>query len=176
MIPLTPMEIRRQTFKKGFKGYDADEVNHFVEMMAAQIEETVSGKEGLATELKEARGRLEKYEKLEQTLQDMLIHSQKTVEEAKTHADRQGTLIVREAEVRAFEIKQNAEKELEDLKKSITILKEQRTMYLLKFRTLVKSQLDMLTLLEAEESAAGKKMAVNLLSGSAPEKEETSAD
>jgi cell division initiation protein len=165
MIPLTPMEIRRHTFKKGFKGYDTDEVNLFVETMAARLEEILGEKEGLLSEIKEIKIRLEKYEKLEQTLQDMLLHSQKTVEEAKTHAERQSSLFIREAEVRASEIKKNAEHDLEELKKSIAVLKDQKKMFLLKFRTLVKSQTDMLTLLENDDVPQARKAQVNLLSG-----------
>jgi len=169
MIPLTPMEIRRHAFRKGFKGYDVDEVNHFVETMAARLEEVLGEKEGLSSELKELRTRLEKYEKLEQTLQDMLLHSQKTVEEAKTHAERQASLVIREAEVRASEIKKNAEHDLEELKKSIYVLKDQKRMFLLKFRTLVKSQTDMLMLLESDDAPPARKAQVNLLSGESQE-------
>jgi cell division initiation protein len=165
------MEIRRHAFRKGFKGYDVDEVNHFVETMAAQLEAILGEKEGLLSETRELKSRLEKYEKLEQTLQDMLLHSQKTVEEAKTHAERQATLITREAEVKAMDIKKNAEREAEELKKSIVILKEQRKMFLIKFRTLIKSQADMLLLLEAENAGTVKLSDVSPVAGDNPEKE-----
>jgi len=163
MISLTPMEIHRHTFKKGFKGYDVDEVNHFMEIIAGQLEALLSEKEGLSSEVRELKVRLEKYEKLEQTLQEMLIHSQKTVDEAKTHAERQSSIIIKEAEIKASETKKESENELEELKKSITILKEQKKMYLVKFRTLVKSQVDMLNLLEAYDPGTAKKNQVNLL-------------
>lgn len=169
MISLTPMEIRRHTFKKGFKGYNVDEVNYFVETVAGQMEAVLGEKEGLASEARELKVRLEKYEKLEQTLQEMLLHSQKTVEEAKTHAERQSAIILKEAAVEAREIKKSTEQELEELKKSITILKEQKKMYLVKFRTLVKSQSDMLNLLETYDPGTARKTHVNLLAGESRE-------
>lgn len=165
MISLTPMEIRHHTFKKRFKGFDVDEVNHFVETAAGCLESALLEKEGLTSEVRELRVRLEKYEKLEQTLQEMLLQSQKTVEETKSNAERQAAIVIKEAEIKAQEIKKETEHELEEMKKSIVILKEQKKMYLLKFRTLVKSQADMLNLLEAYDPNVGRKGQMNLMTG-----------
>jgi cell division initiation protein len=165
MMQLTPMEIRRQDFKKNFKGYNPDEVRAFLEGLAGQLESVLSEKDALAMEARELKIRLEKYEKLERTLQDMLMHSQRTVEEAKTGAERQASILVKEAEITASEIKKNAERDLEEIKRSTALLKEQKKMYLLKFRTLVKTQADLLALLESDDVAAAKTPKVNLLGG-----------
>lgn len=156
-MQLSPMDIRRHTFTKSFQGFDRDEVTHFVEMVAGTTEALASERDALSAQVSELKGSLEKYEKIERTLQEMLLQSQKTVEEARTNAERESMIIVREAEIRASEIKKSAERDLDEMKRSITILRDQKKIYLVKFRTLIKSQIEMLTLLETGEASGPRR-------------------
>ncbi len=40
-MKITPLDIRKQEFKAGFKGYDKNEVNVFLEMIAKEMEELI---------------------------------------------------------------------------------------------------------------------------------------
>jgi len=150
------MDIRRQTFKTGFKGYNSEEVNQFLEMMAARFEEMTKEKDEQTGKISGLERELAKYEKLEKTLHEMMLNSQKTLEESKLHAQHESNLIVREAEVRAEEIKRDAEKALKEIRDTLTILKEQKNTFIVKFRTLIKSQLDLLHLMDSDAHPADK--------------------
>lgn len=156
-MQMTPMEIRRQTFTKGFKGYAPEEVDHFVQNVAARFEELLAEKDRLVSEVAEQKTSLEKYLRLESTMQEMLLQSQKNVEESRSATEREASIIMKEAEIKADEIKKSAEKELEEIKRSIMVLRDQKRIYLTKFRTLIKSQIEMLQLLESGEPSGPRK-------------------
>lgn len=144
------MDIRRQTFKNAFKGYQTDEVNQFLDLVASRFEEIMKERDEAIGKTAGLQRELSKYEKLEQTLHEMLLNSQKTLEDAKAQAQAESKLIIREAEVRSDEIKRDAEKALKEIHDSLIILQEQKNAFIVKFRTLIKSQLDLLHLMEWE--------------------------
>ena len=158
MAQLTPIDIRHRTFLKTFKGYSKDEVDSFIDQIASAFEETIKEREIIAARNNELVASLNRYEQIEKTMQDMLIHAQTTSESTKQQAERDAAIIVREAELRAESIKKEAENELEELRRSILVLRDQKKTFLIKFRTLIKSQIEMLQLLETGETSALKRL------------------
>ena len=158
MAQLTPMDIRHRTFVKAFKGYSRDEVDSFVDEVASAFEETIKEKEVFAARSNELAASLDRYEQIEKTMQDMLLHAQSTADATKQQAERDAVIIIKEAEFRAESIKKEAENDLEELRKSIIVLREQKKTFLIKFRTLIKSQIEMLQLLETGEMSALKRL------------------
>ncbi len=144
------MDIRRQTFKRTFKGFDPDEVQAYLDMMAGRVEEFERGKKDGEFENARLKGELEKYEKLEKVLHDMLLQAQQSIEETKKNAEKQAELIVREAEYRATQSAADAVQRLEAINRDMALLHEQKKTFIIKFRALVKSQLEMLNVLEIE--------------------------
>ena len=41
-MKITPLDLRKQEFKKGMRGYDVHEVDAFLEMVAKEMEETIA--------------------------------------------------------------------------------------------------------------------------------------
>ena len=158
MAHLTPMDIRHRTFLKTFKGYSREEVDSFIDQTASAFEDTIKEKEILAAKNAELKASLDRYEQIEKTMQDMLLHAQSTAESTKQQAEKDAVIIIKEAELRAESIKKESENELEELRKSIMVLREQKKTFLIKFRTLIKSQIEMLQLLETGEMSALKRL------------------
>jgi len=50
-MKISPLDIRRQRFKKALRGYDSAEVDAFLEMLADAWEETVETREASSREL-----------------------------------------------------------------------------------------------------------------------------
>ena len=78
---ITPLDIRKQAFKRIFRGYDQEEVQAFLEMLAEEFERL--NRENI--ELKEHHNTLQAevdhYRSMEQTLQEMLKTAQQAAEE-----------------------------------------------------------------------------------------------
>ncbi len=153
---IVPMDIKRQVFKKSMRGYDIEEVQSFLEMVAGQFEELIKENKDLAEQLGRFKFENEKYEKLEKTIQETLINSQKTLEESKANAEHEAKLIIKDAEIKAEQLKRVTENKRDELKKEIVSLHDQKKMFTIRFRSLIKSQLEMLNILESDLETADK--------------------
>jgi len=93
------MDIRQQQFTvKMFRGFDTQEVDTFLEDLAADYEALL--KEQLQALEERTRG----LEEREKVLQETLVTTQRLVEEMKDQARREASVIIREAEVQADRI------------------------------------------------------------------------
>ncbi|MFH1761943.1 MAG: DivIVA domain-containing protein [bacterium] len=149
-MKITPIDIKRQVFKKVFRGYDSDEVNAFLEMIAAEYEKHLKEISQLNDTNMMLSSDLGKYSNLEKTLQATLIAAQKTTEEIKTSARKEAELIVKEAEIQAEQIIAEARKVLIDISNEIDTLKTQKRSFCVRFKSLLTGQLELLGVLEGE--------------------------
>ena len=51
-MQITPLDIRKHPFRKTFKGFDPDQVNSFLNMVADEYEKLIRSSNELATQLK----------------------------------------------------------------------------------------------------------------------------
>jgi len=173
-MKLTPLDIRKQTFKKkGMGGFDPSEVQAFLEMVAAEMEEIIRENTSLAERLQGLDGKIEDYRRMEKTLQDTLMSAQKTSDELRENAERRAELLLREAQFKADQIIGEARARLMDLQRQIADLKNLRSAYLAKFRSLLESHMDML---QFQEMDSGIRIQTNIFAATkkqAPEPGET---
>jgi len=124
---ITPIDIRQQQFTlKLFRGFDVQEVDTFLEDVANDYEQLVKEnallKEQLAGLEERARGTAER----EKMLQETLVTTQRMVEELKENARREAQLLVREAELRADKLLEEARGEEARIRSQILGLKRAR--------------------------------------------------
>ncbi|HET6567952.1 MAG TPA: DivIVA domain-containing protein, partial [Rhodothermales bacterium] len=58
---LTPLDIRKQEFGRGFRGFAEDEVTSFLQMLSNQWEEMLTEQRGLEQKARDAEVKLEHY-------------------------------------------------------------------------------------------------------------------
>ncbi len=144
MIDLTPLDVRKKRgdFAKALRGYEAQEVDVFLELVAERMEVLV--KENL--QLKERSDRLgdqvKGQEGREQAVQEALVTAQELRQQVKEQANREAQLLEREARGRIEKMLQEAEKLLADRKSALEELERHRTRFLKAFRTLLERELD----------------------------------
>jgi cell division initiation protein len=159
-MKLTPLDVRKQTFKKkGMGGLDPGEVQAFLEMVAAELEDLVRENTSLAERLQGLDGKIEDYRRMEKTLQDTLMSAQKTSDELRENAEKRAELLLREAQFKADQIIGEARARLMDLQRQIADLKNLRSAYLAKFRSLLESHMDML---QFQEMDSGIRIQTNI--------------
>ena len=103
-MKLTPQDISNQNFASKIKGFDRDEVKNFLMQVVETLESEIKEKEELKKGLEKFRENCAKYERREELLRDTLIAAQKFSSEIKLNAQKEGELIVKEAEMKAEEI------------------------------------------------------------------------
>ncbi len=101
---ITGMEIRDQQFAKSIRGYNEEEVKNFLSKVAQDYEALYSENSQLKESIQRHKLELEKYNKLEETMNNSLILAQQTAETLKINAQ------------------QEAERILEDSKRAIIIM------------------------------------------------------
>jgi len=124
---ITPIDIRQQQFTlKLFRGFDVQEVDAFLEDLANDYEELVKEnallKEQLAGLEERARGVTDR----EKMLQDTLVTTQRMAEELKENGRREAQLVVREAELEADKLLEEARAEEGKIKHQILVLRRAR--------------------------------------------------
>lgn len=101
---ITAMEIRNQQFSKSLRGYDQDEVKNFLMQLAQDYENLYSQNATLKESIKRLESELQKYHKIEDTMNNSLIFAQQTAEDMKTNARREADLILEDAKRRIAEL------------------------------------------------------------------------
>ena len=155
-MKITPLDLRKQEFKKAFRGYDAEEVDAFLEIVAAEFEQISKENASLREKIESLGTTLSEYRNLEKTLQDTLLTAQRATEAARTNAQREADLIVRDAQIRAERIVDQARAQLNEIRQTIANLKMQRDSFLARLKALLNSQIELLETLELEEEPAFK--------------------
>ncbi len=58
-MPITPLEIRKQEFRKSLRGYDPHEVRSFLEMVSTELENLLRENAGLSEKVKDMDAKIE---------------------------------------------------------------------------------------------------------------------
>jgi cell division initiation protein len=124
---ITPHDIRQQQFTvRMFRGFDSQEVDAFLEDVAddyeALLKENALLKEQIAAQEERSRGVMER----EKNLNDVIVTTQRLVDEMKAAAKRESELIVREAELRGEKVMEAARGEEAKIRVEIQSLKRLR--------------------------------------------------
>jgi cell division initiation protein len=152
-MELTPLEIQQKQFRvRFFRGLDLKEVESFLQIVAEHMSALLKDIDELRRESQDKERQLNEYREREQTLKNTLISAQKTVEQMKVNAEKEATLLVSEAEVKAERILNNAHNRLAQIHEDIAELKRQRTQFELKFRATIETYQKMLDMQKEEEA------------------------
>ena len=144
---ITPLDIRKQPFRKTFSGFDPDEVNSFLEMVANEFESLIRSNDELMSQFKSTEEKLSLYTKIEKTLNDTLVSAQRASDDARMNAQKEAELIIRDAQVRAGRYEDETRNRVHKLESDLASLKTQRDGFLARFKSLLKTQIELLALL-----------------------------
>lgn len=147
---ITPLDIRKQEFRRKLRGFDPEEVKGFLDRVATALEEANAAVSAFEERLQESESRLGHYRLIEQNLQDAAVTVQKSLDETKRLAEKEAELIVREAHTRAEREAQSLQERLGSLQDDIASLETQRANFLVRLKAVVRSQGDLLESMEQD--------------------------
>ena len=140
---ITPLDIRKQPFRKTLRGFDKDAVNSFLEMVATEFEKANTQKDELATKVKVLQARIDEYEKIEKTLNETLLTAQRATDEARLNAQKEAELILKDAQIRADKYEDRSRQNVNTLEAELNSLKIQRDSFLARFKSMLRDQLSL---------------------------------
>ncbi|UOR12910.1 DivIVA domain-containing protein [Halobacillus amylolyticus] len=143
-MPLTPLDIHNKEFTRGFRGYDEDEVNEFLDQVIKDYEIVIRKKKDLEREVEQMNERLGHFNTIETTLNKSILVAQETAEEVKNSATKESKLIVKEAEKNADRIINEALEKSRRISIEVEEMKKQAKVFKMRLRMLVEAQIDMI--------------------------------
>lgn len=155
-MKLTPIEIRKQEFKKGMRGYDTVEVDTFLELIANEYENLIKENENLNKHIIGMETELKHFKENEKTLKQTLYKVQETSQLSKENSEREATLIRKEADLHAAQITEKAKMEVHKMREEIISLKQQKDSFVARLRHLLSSQLELIEVLSVDDEEIGK--------------------
>lgn len=96
-----PIDILNKEFKKGFRGYDENEVNEFLDEVIKEFEKLLKEKKEMDTELQHLKDRVAYFTSIEETLKQSLIIAQETAERVVKDAEKHAVNTVNEGQKEA---------------------------------------------------------------------------
>ncbi|MEH7387088.1 DivIVA domain-containing protein [Bacillus sp. JJ1521] len=137
--------MHNKEFNKGFRGYDEDEVNEFLDQVIKDYEMVIREKKELESKLSELNEKLGHFTNIEETLNKSILIAQETAEEVKRNASKEAKLIVKEAEKNADRIINESLAKSRKISIEIEELKKQSKVFRNRFKMLIEAQLDLIS-------------------------------
>ena len=151
-MKLNPLDIRRQQFaRKTFGGYDVDEVDGFLKQLADQWETALDEVRVATDRTQEAETKLRHYERVEMALQEALETTRETGRRAEAVAEQKARLVLDEAELRARQIVQDAERDRHGLRQDLVKLTARQTEIGARLRGFLLSELEILAQFQGDD-------------------------
>ena len=107
-MSLTPLDLRTAELRRRLRGYDPQQVEQMLELAADALAQALTEAERLREERQRLTAALARSEERERELQGTILRAQKMSDEIIATSQREAQLLVKEAEVTADRIVQQA--------------------------------------------------------------------
>ncbi len=151
---ITPIEIQQHQFKTRMFGYDTSAVDHFLEMLADELERLHKQNNELKESLARTRTSLEQMREREKSLQETLMTAQQVTEELKLNARKEAEIVVAEAHIEGERVIRDASERRVQLVSEIQEIKRQKISFEGGLRSLIENHLKLMDMdtLQIEEN------------------------
>lgn len=147
-----------EKFTRTLRGYDPDEVNHFIDQVISQVEimvndiksknKKIAELSSLEEENAKLKEKLATYERMEGTLNRAILMAEKTSEQIKLSAHQESETIINDAKRNANRIVNDALLRAEKTEMEADMLRRNITIFKRKLKSIIESQLDMVNDIE----------------------------
>ena len=162
-MPIRPLDIRRKEFKSGFRGYDANQVDDFLDAVADEFERNSTENQRMREEVSSLRDRLQQFEDLEGSIRAALVHAEQAsndlrraasseAEDLRQSAQREADFTIKEAQTRSHRMLADSSSRIERVQDSYEALQEAKKSFTNDFRHLLKTYMDMMETMETSSA------------------------
>ncbi len=165
-MPLSPLDIKKKTFRTSLRGYDQQEVASFLEQVAGELDRLALAERELQQRLVDLEARLSQYTALERNIQQALVQAQEAAAKTLEAAQREMSVKLREAELEAHRMRDDARRDADQilaqaqgdssrLREEIATLRGMRDELVARIKAFLSSQAHVLRSLETDLPPAG---------------------
>lgn len=141
---LTPLDIQSHHFARRLRGFDPQEVETFLRMVAEDFEGLVREVERQRDRIRELEARVSEMDAREETLRATLMTAQEVSEDLRRTAAKEAEVLLAEAEVKAEKVLDAAHRRVAKLAEDIREMRALRTRLGASVRSAVETHLSLL--------------------------------
>lgn len=120
---LTPIDIQRQDFAVKLRGYCADEVDDFLDLVGKDYEKLYKDNATMKEQINQLTAQIEQYKNMEATLQQSIILAQTAAEDIKKNATEKADVIMNEAQSKSEGMVRQVDMEIQEKKNELASAK-----------------------------------------------------
>ncbi len=147
---LTPLDVRRQEFRRRWRGYEPAGVEEFRHRLADELERVLRERSVLEERVAALTEQLRAYRERERAMNEALVAAQQLREETRAAAAREAEAIVRDAQAEARRLLDAARAAEAEAARRTGDVQRQFQAYLAGFRALLERQLAELRALDGQ--------------------------
>ena len=162
-MPIRPIDIRRKEFRNGFRGYDANQVDDFLDTVADEFERNYNENQRMREETNSLRERLQQFEDLEGSIRAALVHAEQAAndlrrsanreaEDVRQAARREAEFTVKDAQGRSHQMLADSASRIERVQDSYEALQDAKRGFANDFRHLLKTYMEMMENMEVSSA------------------------
>jgi cell division initiation protein len=140
-MDLTPLDVRYQEFKQGLRGYVVAEVREYLAQVADRLSALTEENESLRERIRVLENELSQAREGEADLKRAVVAAERIARDIKQQAEREAELIRREAEAAREQAMQEIVAEMKRIRGDIESLRQERDLFLSQFRSLLEGYL-----------------------------------
>ena len=145
---LTPIDIQRQDFEVKLRGYNADEVDDFLDLVGKDYEKLYKDNAELREEVKRLNASLEQYKNMEETLKESILLAQTAAEDIKKSAAEKANVIVNEAQTKSEGMYRQLDLDIQNKKNELSGITAEISGYKTRIKGICSAILEMLEKME----------------------------
>lgn len=165
-MAIRPIDVRRKEFKNGFRGYDANQVDDFLDQVADEFERAYTDNQRMREEVSSLRERLQQFEDLEGSIRSALVHaeqasndlrnsaqreadevrlgSQRDAESLRINSQKEAEITIQDAQTRSHQMLADSSGRVERIQESYESLMEAKREFKNDFRQLLRTYMDVM--------------------------------
>ncbi|HEX9291194.1 MAG TPA: DivIVA domain-containing protein [Anaeromyxobacteraceae bacterium] len=147
-MEITPLDITQKSFGRALRGFDREEVEAFLALVASEFEGLVREVQTLRADARRKDEDIAELRSRERALQETMITAQKACEEIREAARKEAEITLSEAELQAEKIVQGAHQRYLRVVDDIHEMKRQRAQFESGVRAIVEGHLKLLETFE----------------------------
>jgi cell division initiation protein len=159
-MKIAPIDIRQQRFAVKFRGFDPQEVDSFLEMVADELEELARENDQLKEKVRKFQREIEDLRLGESDVKKTLLAAQTLKEEMSSNARKEAELIVRDAQSKASELVHSTKSAATAAQEELGGMLRRKKQLILNMRSMLETHLRMLEMEEKSDKTLGEELEI----------------
>ncbi len=141
MLLITPLDIQNKEFKKSFRGYNAKNVDEFLDAINEDYEKLYKENIELKDKVNMLADQIRQYNTLEETLKNTLVVAQTTADEVTSAARQKAENIIEDAENQRQRLISLAREDVRNIKNEYDTLRKEIFVFKTRYKSFIEAQL-----------------------------------